>query len=600
MQNDIRQLEQALQSVMQCIHRNDFARADFFLGPFRQLDDARVHYFAGMIAQAAGNRGNAIASFSQSATLDNFNPDLTADCIFKLIGLGALDAASDLNHKAALKNPAYFGYAFCAGLIHSQKNELELAVEKFRHAQQLKPEQLECHILAAQTLHLLGRLGESEDAFLKALALAPNNAQIHQSMAALLIDCEEYQGAYDHSRKAISLANQSAAAWALFSHAARELKLLDESMKAAEQACLLAPENPECRRSRATILKELGDLRTAALDFDFATSKRFAAHTGNLSNLKEHRFLTRAKIEHDIEQCDYLSKTLEDMKFSDLAARYRNILDTLPDVARTNIIPIPNEIFGSMQDHYNRLLHLQPANFSGTALSASLDTDAVEADYFARTPGITWIDNLLSPAALEALRRYCLESTIWFDFNHPDGYLGAVFENGFTDPLLLQICDELRLKFPQIFNVYPLMQMWAFKYDSQLRGIQLHGDVAAVNLNFWITPDEANLDADSGGLRIWDKAAPPDWNFNDFNSGTEQAQARVQEFLRDNDAKEIVVPYRQNRAVVFNSDLFHATDNFRFKDGYENRRINITMLFGLRGQQFSGNRKLTNIEPALG
>jgi len=585
MQNDTRQLEQSLQSAMLCIQRSDFAKADLFLGPFRRQADARVHYFAGVIAQATGNRDDAVAAFSRSAALDNFNPELTADCIFKLIGLGALDAAADLSHKAALKNPAYFGYAFCSGLVHSQKNELELAVEKFRHAQQLKPEQLECHILAAQTLHLLGRLGESEDAFLKALALAPENANIHQSMAALFIDCEEYQGAYAHSRKAVSLSNQSAAAWALLSHAARELKLLDESMKAAEQACLLAPENPECRRSRATILKELGDLRTAALDFDFATSKRFEANSGNLSNLKEHRFLTRAKIEHDIEQFDYLSKTLEDVNFSGLASRYRSILDALPHIARTDIVPIPNDIFGSMQNHYNRLLHLQPTNFSGTALSESLDTDAVEADYFARTPGITWIDNLLSSAALEALRQYCLKSTIWFDFNHPDGYLGAVFENGFTDPLLLQICDELKLKFPKIFGAYPLMQMWAFKYDSQLRGIQLHGDVAAVNLNFWITPDDANLDADSGGLRIWDKAAPPDWNFNDFNSGTEQAQARVQQFLRDNGAKEIAVPYRQNRAVVFNSDLFHATDHFCFKDGYENRRINITMLFGLRGQQ---------------
>lgn len=585
MQYDTRQLEQSLQSVMQCIQQNDFAKASLFLGPLRQLNDARVHYFAGVIAQAAGNRENAIASFSHSAALDNFNPELTADCIFKLIGLGALDAASDINRNAAMKSPDYFGFAFCSGLIHSQKNELELAVEKFRQAQQLKPEQLECHVLAAQTLHLLGRLGESEDAFLKALALAPANAKLHQSMAALLIDCEQYQGAYEHSKKAISLSNQSAAAWALLSHAARELKLLDESMNAAEQACLLAPENPECRRSRATILKELGDLRIAALDFDFATRKRFEASTGNLSNLKEHRFLTRAKIEHDIEQFDYLSKTLEDAKFSDLASLYRNILAALPDVARTEIIPIPNDIFGSMQDHYNRLLHLQPTNFSETALSESLDTDSVEEDYFARKPGITWIDNLLSPAALEALRRYCLESTLWFDFNHPDGYLGAVFENGFADPLLLQICDELKLKFPKIFGAYPLMQMWAFKYDSQLRGIQLHGDVAAVNLNFWITPNDANLDENSGGLRIWDKAAPPDWNFNDFNSGTEQAQARVQQFLRDSEAKEIVVPYRQNRAVVFNSDLFHATDNFRFKDGYENRRINITMLFGLRGQQ---------------
>ena len=42
------------------------------------------------------------------------------------------------------------------------------------------------------------------------------------------------------------------------------------------------------------------------------------------------------------------------------------------------------------------------------------------------------------------------------------------------------------------------------------------------------------------------------------------------------------VPYRQNRAVIFNSDLFHATAPLDFKPGYANRRVNVTMLFGRR------------------
>ena len=42
------------------------------------------------------------------------------------------------------------------------------------------------------------------------------------------------------------------------------------------------------------------------------------------------------------------------------------------------------------------------------------------------------------------------------------------------------------------------------------------------------------------------------------------------------------VPYRANRAVIFDSDLFHETDTIRFKDGYLNRRINVTMLYGRR------------------
>ena len=35
--------------------------------------------------------------------------------------------------------------------------------------------------------------------------------------------------------------------------------------------------------------------------------------------------------------------------------------------------------------------------------------------------------------------------------------------------------------------------------------------------------------------------------------------------------------------MIFDSDLFHQTDQIDFKEGYLNRRINITMLYGRRG-----------------
>ena len=43
--------------------------------------------------------------------------------------------------------------------------------------------------------------------------------------------------------------------------------------------------------------------------------------------------------------------------------------------------------------------------------------------------------------------------------------------------------------------------------------------------------------------------------------------------------------YQQNRAVLFKSNLFHKSEQIDFKDGFENRRINITMLFGKYGRQ---------------
>ena len=47
-------------------------------------------------------------------------------------------------------------------------------------------------------------------------------------------------------------------------------------------------------------------------------------------------------------------------------------------------------------------------------------------------------------------------------------------------------------------------------------------------------------------------------------------------------AQPITIPYRCNRAVIFDSDLFHETDVISFAEGYENRRINVTLLYGRR------------------
>lgn len=57
------------------------------------------------------------------------------------------------------------------------------------------------------------------------------------------------------------------------------------------------------------------------------------------------------------------------------------------------------------------------------------------------------------------------------------------------------------------------------------------------------------------------------------------------QFLAEAGGEAMIVPYRQNRVVIFDFDLFHRTDDLDFRLGYENRRINITMLFGERGER---------------
>jgi hypothetical protein len=192
-------------------------------------------------------------------------------------------------------------------------------------------------------------------------------------------------------------------------------------------------------------------------------------------------------------------------------------------------------------------------------------------------PKIVVVDRFLTDRALDALRRFCLGSTIWRKI-YPGGYLGALLEHGLASPLLAQIADEMRVVYPDIIGRLPLVQAWAFKYDSRHDGIKVHADSGLVNVNFWITPDDANLDSSGGGLVVWDAAAPQEWDFSRYNDNAEA----VSDFLRSQGARAVKVPYRCNRAVIFDSGLFHETDQLHFKDGYLNRRINLTFLFGKR------------------
>jgi len=104
----------------------------------------------------------------------------------------------------------------------------------------------------------------------------------------------------------------------------------------------------------------------------------------------------------------------------------------------------------------------------------------------------------------------------------------------------------------------------------------VHADDGAVSLNFWITPDEANQNPPNGGLTIYRELPPPDWE----PIGYEENQSEIDQFLSLNGASAVSVPYRTNRAVLFDSRLFHETDKPDFAPGYQNHRINITMLFG--------------------
>lgn len=194
------------------------------------------------------------------------------------------------------------------------------------------------------------------------------------------------------------------------------------------------------------------------------------------------------------------------------------------------------------------------------------------------------IDDFFTPEALQNLRDFLLESTIWSDVKR--GYVGTYLHTGFASSLVAQVEQEIRRSFADVLDGLVLQNAWAYMYDGKLPGIGAHADDSQLQINIYLTPSEANLWSSdesrhpSGGLVIYGVGPPASWSFQKYNS--ESKNSEIQEILAKSGHWNLTVPYVQNRAILFDSTYFHKTDDMSFREGYSNRRINLTFLYGRR------------------
>ena len=290
------------------------------------------------------------------------------------------------------------------------------------------------------------------------------------------------------------------------------------------------------------------------------------------------------KLIDTMDQLEYLiTRGRIDPSFQRLADRYRSVLAELPraeePVAVTKLTSGQLERLGSS---YNRVIHYAEApRIDAGTVNGSLDFKQIEDRYLSSPVSVTTLDDFLMPEALHELRDFCLESTIFFTHtgNH---FVSSELRNGFNCNLLYQITEELKERFPRILGSHYLANMWIYRYNNQSKGVVAHTDEGAVTFNFWITPNDANRIPDRGGLIVYTKEQPHDWDWQYYNSQkyTPAVSQEIANFLADADT--VTIPYRENRAVLFHSNLFHKSDEIHFRDGFENRRMNITLLFGKR------------------
>jgi hypothetical protein len=396
---------------------------------------------------------------------------------------------------------------------------------------------LEAALQQAMLHQQAGRLSEAERVYRDILRVLPDHPGINNNLGLALKDQGRLDEAAATFQRVLARKPGDALAQCNLGNVLRLQGRLDEAAACFRRAIAIKPDMALAHQNLGTTLCEGGDL-----DAGLAAFRHHAELAFGTGQVRASGPVAPHKARHDQEQRDYLGESA--------------VVDA-----------VSSDVF-----------HLESCDrLSGRAVNPDTSAGDIAARWRSGTPQLVVIDDLLTETALERLRRFCWGSTIWRKV-YADGYLGALPEYGFACPLLAQISEELRGTYPEILEQHKLLQFWGFKYDSTLSGIKMHADFAAVNVNFWITADEANLDPQHGGVVIWDVPAPLDWDFAKYNDSPQLAR----DFLAQSGARPVSVPHRANRAVIFDSDLFHETDRISFKEGYRNRRINITLLYGRR------------------
>ena len=309
-----------------------------------------------------------------------------------------------------------------------------------------------------------------------------------------------------------------------------------------------------------------------------------------------HTYATPTRLRHDAMQYRHLAAlgAINATVGGSVATAFDALALTMsgaPDCELTQQYIPPEQ--SAVRETYGRIVHItQAPTLAGGALRAASGVAWRDVERAFSTDMVAVVDGVLSAEALASLRKYCAESTVFFDIKN--GHLGAYLEDGFAPAVALQLAAELRTRIPQIIGRLRLTQVWAYKYLGEV-GIRPHADEGAVTVNCWLTPDAANLDAATGGLMLYNGVGLPprgggDGAFDelalnrDFRSIRAWLAARAAELDTPLDDLSTHVKYRQNRCVIFRSALFHETVGpVRFMPGLGKSRINLSLMFGTAG-----------------
>ena len=491
---------------------------------------------------------------------------------------GNYDIAENLYKKILKEIPNHTNTQGNLGALYAQTGKDEKSLGLLKSVLKIEPSNVNANSnLGVVFTHLI-EYKKSIDCHKKVLEVDPNNADAYNNLAINYRHLGETDLAKSYLYKAIEINPKHANAYnnlgILLGGLGEYAKALDALKKALE----IEPNFFKAQANLSnTYLSYKGNIEKSVAE----SYKALTTHH-TISKVYS-RNVPLFRLKHDVEQSEYLiSKNYKINGLNEFNEIGKEILSREENKeTESNFnkeILLKEKEIKSLLPFYKTQHVYHAAKLTDGSLNPDKDWSQVEMEFMNSAKQIIYIDDFLSKKAIKEIREFSLTSKVWIH-QMPNKYLGAFSDSGFISPLHLQLGMDLQKKLPKLFGKYEIGKFWGFKYDTSLgEGIGIHADFAYLNLNFWITPDEHNNDKNRGGLKVYDSPAPENWSFDKYNSSAEA----IYKFLEEKKANCENIPYKFNRAVLFNSAYFHETDKIDFKAGYESRRINITYLFGKR------------------
>ena len=352
------------------------------------------------------------------------------------------------------------------------------------------------------------------------------------------------------------------------------LMALDETRHAIEvfsRAAALEPQHYEAHRALGFLWLSQGE-RGRALDHFARTYEMRRGDDRTTIARKSLTTTARHKLEHDAEQFLYLSQRTRDRpRFELLARSYGEIAKQVSD----EVAALSDAQADALGEDYNTPIFLRAApEIAGGAVNERTDKTAQPRSSKSRAR---------SPSTICSRRRrftHC-GGSCWRARSGTTSPTSTASSRPISKMVLRARCccrsrTNCRRAFPEILGKHPAEPGVGVQRPAPQSAVDVHADAATVSVNFWVTPTEANLAPERGGLVICRAPPPADWEIKDYDAD----QARIVTFLEQKAVESLVVPYRENRAVLFRSRLFHHSDRPKFASSYENHRINLTIFYG--------------------